>query len=58
MQRLLPQGGGIVNATLPGERGASTHTGVPVALILVAVALALTAAVYLPATERLRWRTA
>jgi len=58
MQRLLPQGGGIVNATLPGEKGASTHTGVPVTLILVAVALALAAAVYLPATERLRWRTA
>ena len=29
MQRLLPQGGGIVDATLPGEHGASTHTGVP-----------------------------
>jgi hypothetical protein len=58
MQRLLPQGGGIVSATLPGERGASTHTGLPVALILVAVALAVALAAYLAVTERLRWRTA
>jgi hypothetical protein len=58
MQRLLPQGSGIVSATLPGERGASTHTGLPVTLILLAVALALASAAYLAVTERLRWRTA
>jgi hypothetical protein len=58
MQRLLPQGGGIVSATLPGEKAASTHTGLPVGLILVAVALALASAAYLAVTERLRWRTA
>jgi hypothetical protein len=57
MQRLLPQGGGIVSAALPGEKGASTHTGLPVSLILVAVALALASAAYLAVTERLRWRT-
>jgi hypothetical protein len=58
MQRLLPQGGGIVSATLPTEKSASTHTGLPVALILVAIALALATAVYLAVTERLRWRAA
>jgi len=58
MQRLLPQGGGIVSATLPTEKPASTHTGLPVALILVAIALALATAVYLAVTERLRWRAA
>jgi hypothetical protein len=58
MQRLLPQGGGIVSATLPGEKAASTHTGLPVGLILVAVALALASAAYLAVTERLRWRAA
>jgi hypothetical protein len=58
MQRLLPQGAGIVAATLPGEKGASTHTGLPVTLIALVVALAVAAAGYLAVTERLRWRTA
>lgn len=58
MQRLLPQGGGIVSATLPGERAGATKTGLPVTFVLVAVALALVAAAYLAVTERLRWRNA
>jgi hypothetical protein len=58
MQHLLPQGGGIVSATLPGEKGATTNTGLPLTLILLAVALALAAAAYLAVTERLRWGTA
>lgn len=58
MQRLLPQGGGIVSATLPGEKAATTRTGLPVTLVLVALALALMSAAYLVLTERLRWRTA
>jgi len=56
MQRLLPQGGGIVSATLPGERSSGTHTGLPVGLIVVALALAAALAAYLAVTERLRWR--
>ena len=47
-----------MSATLPGEKAASTHTGLPVGLILVAVALALASAAYLAVTERLRWRAA
>jgi hypothetical protein len=58
MQRLLPQGGGIVSATLPGEKAGATKTGLPVTFILVATALALVASAYLAVTERLRWSNA
>ena len=58
MQRLLPQGGGIVSATLPGEKAGASKTGLPVTFILVAIALALVASAYLAVTERLRWRNA
>jgi hypothetical protein len=58
VQRLLPQGGGIAAATLPGERRGGTQSGLPVTLIVVAVALAAALAVYLAVTERLRWRAA
>ena len=58
MQRLLPQGGGIVSATLPGEKAGATKTGLPVTFMLVAIALALVASAYLAVTERLRWRNA
>jgi hypothetical protein len=58
MQRLLPQGGGIVSATLPGEKAGASKTGLPVTFILVAIALALVASAYLAVTERLRWSNA
>jgi hypothetical protein len=58
IQRLLPQGGGIVSATLPGEKARGTQTGLPVGLIVVALVLAAALAAYLAVTERLRWRTA
>lgn len=58
MQRLLPQGGGIMSATLPGEKAGATKTGLPVTFIVVAIALAMVAAAYLAVTERLRWRSA
>lgn len=58
MQRLLPQGGSVVQAGLPGEKASSAHTGLPIALILVAVALAIASAAYLVVTERLSWRPA
>jgi hypothetical protein len=57
VQRLLPQGGGIVPAALPGEKRGGTQTGLPVTLIIVALALAAALAAYLAVTERLRWRT-
>jgi hypothetical protein len=56
IQRLLPPGGSIVQATLPGEKGGGTHTGLPLALILVGIALSIATAAYLVVTERLRWR--
>jgi hypothetical protein len=58
MQRLLPQGGGIVSATLPGEKAGGTQSGLPVGLIVIALALAAALAAYLAVTERLRWRAA
>jgi hypothetical protein len=58
MQRLLPRGGGIVSATLPGETRASTRAGLPMASTVVSVALALVLAGYLAVTERVRWRAA
>jgi hypothetical protein len=56
--RLLPQGGRVVPATLPGERGTNGRAGLPVTLILVALALSIALAAYLAATERLRWEAA
>jgi hypothetical protein len=59
VQHLLPQGGSLVQATLPGEkRGGAEPTGLPVTLIVVALALAAVLAAYLAVTERLRWRPA
>lgn len=58
IQHLLPPGGVIVSATLPGERAGATKMGLPVGLLLVTVALALASAAYLVVTERLRWSTA
>jgi hypothetical protein len=58
VQRLLPQGGSVVQATLPNEHRAGTQTGLPVTLIVVALALAAALAAYLAVTERLRWRPA
>jgi hypothetical protein len=58
VERLLPQGGKVVQATLPGERRAGTQTGLPVTLLVVAAALAAALAVYLVLTERLRWSAA
>ncbi|MDX6486223.1 MAG: hypothetical protein QOF43_1376, partial [Gaiellaceae bacterium] len=59
VQRLLPQGGSLVQATLPGDKhGGTGQTGLPVTLIVVALVLAAVLAAYLAVTERLRWRTA
>jgi hypothetical protein len=58
IERLLPKGGSVVPAALPGERDGGTQTGVPVTLIAIALALAAALAAYLAVTERLRWRSA
>jgi hypothetical protein len=58
VQRLLPQGGSVSQATLPNEKRGGTQTGLPVTLIVVALALAAAVAAYLAVTERLRWRPA
>jgi hypothetical protein len=53
--RLLPPGGNLVNAALPGERRAEARARPPFALVAAAVALALVLAAYLVMTERVRW---
>jgi hypothetical protein len=59
VERLLPQGGRVVPAALPGkQRGRAGHASPPFALVVVAAALAVALAVYLVLTERLQWRTA
>jgi hypothetical protein len=58
VQRLLPGGGRVGQASLPGERGASTGTELPTALLLLAVAIAAAFAGYLVLSDRLRWASA
>jgi hypothetical protein len=55
VERLLPQGGGIVQATLPGERRGGGSAPLPGGVIAAAIALALALAAVLALTERLRW---
>jgi hypothetical protein len=55
VERLLPPGGSLVNAALPGERRADARARPPAALVVAAVALALVLAAYLVMTERMRW---
>jgi hypothetical protein len=55
VERLLPPGGSLVRAALPGERYAGAHARLPVALVVAAIALALVLAAYLVMTERVRW---
>jgi hypothetical protein len=58
MERLLPSGGRVAPAALPGEQHASTGTNVPVTFLLAAVAFATALAAYLVVTDRLRWGSA
>jgi hypothetical protein len=55
VERLLPQGGSVVEATLPGERRGGGSGAVPGGVIGAALALALALAAVLVLTERLRW---
>jgi hypothetical protein len=56
--RLLPPGGGIVTAALPGEQQAGAGTTVPTSMVVVAAALAVALAAFLVLTERVRWARA
>jgi hypothetical protein len=58
VERLLPQGGTVIQSTLPGERRAGRHPGVPGGVVTAAVLLALALAGMLALTERLRWSRA
>jgi hypothetical protein len=56
VRRVLPPGGRVTQASLPGERGSQTRAGAPWALAVAAAALALVLAALLLITERMRWR--
>jgi hypothetical protein len=55
VERLLPQGGSVTQAALPGERRDNGSLGIPGGLVAAALALALVLALLLVLTERLRW---
>jgi hypothetical protein len=55
VERLLPSGSDLVQATLPGERRAGAHIGVPNGVVTAAILLAFVLAAVLALTERLRW---
>jgi hypothetical protein len=58
VERLLPQGGSIMQSTLPGERRGADHAAVPGGILAAAIALSLVLALFLAVTERLRWSRA
>jgi hypothetical protein len=58
VERLLPQGGNVLQSSLPGERRGEPRSRVPGGVIAAAVALSLTLAFFLGLTERLRWSRA
>jgi hypothetical protein len=58
VNRLLPQGGSVMQSTLPGERSGADRAGLPGALVAAAIALSLVLALFLVVTERLRWSRA
>jgi len=55
VERLLPQGGSVMQSTLPGERNGTDGAGLPGGLVAAAIALSLVLALLLAVTERLRW---
>jgi hypothetical protein len=58
VERLLPQGGSVMQSTLPGERNSADREGLPGGLVAAAIALSLVLALFLVVTERLRWSRA
>lgn len=57
VERLLPKGGQIVGADLPGEQRAGARSSVPRTLAIVGALFAAVLGAFLLVTERLRWRT-
>jgi hypothetical protein len=55
VERLLPQGGRVVNAALPAARPAGPRAALPLALMVLAGAFACVLALHLALTERFRW---
>jgi len=55
VERLLPRGGSVLQASLPGQRQAGAHSRVPRRVVGAAIATALALACLLALTERLRW---
>lgn len=55
VERLLPQGSRVADASLPEERRAGARAELPHGLVLAVVALGLVLALFLPLTERVRW---
>jgi hypothetical protein len=58
VERLLPQGSDLVQATLPGEQRGGASIGVPNGVATSAILLAFVLAALLALTERLRWSQA
>jgi VWA domain containing CoxE-like protein len=58
VERLLPQGGSVLQSALPGERRDGASSPVPGRVLAAAIALSLTLALFLALTERLRWSRA
>ena len=58
VQRLLPRGGSVMQASLPSRRQGGAHSPVPRRVVGAAIALALALAAFLALTERLRWSRA
>ncbi len=57
VQRLLPKGGQIIGAGLPGERQAGAQATLPRTLAILGVLFAAVLGALLLVTERLRWAT-
>ena len=57
VERLLPKGGQIVGATLPGERRAGARADIPRGLVGLGILLAAVLSAFLVITERVRWGT-
>lgn len=55
VERLLPQGGSVLQSSLPGKRQGGSHSPVPGRVVGAAIALAVAFALFLALTERLRW---
>ena len=58
VERLLPKGGQVAGAALPGERQGGAHGHTPRGLVSLGILLAAVLSAFLVMTERVRWDTA